>query len=294
MKRIFAGFFLFCSALSYAHADTNIQTVVDIVSGEQLYACNASIRHPIPEGVSECVDLSTGKVCDPANVQPGDGACSCRTKRNVGDTIVASRINGGIQTAIANNNWVRLVDLNQSFGNKLSSIDINLGSEDFGAEYAVQFCYLGSEEIKAKEDQGPPIDLSEGKYQLDVTLTGVNYKKALLTGVFSYQCDLRELGSQDKARKKNEESPSNGNLENDISGTVTFFNDPNGERSGLNYLQQVLVLNSTATQVPRFCLFELRFKERSGNMAARNAQLSDGNFTGKIRICKQGTCPSGF
>ncbi|MBO9668181.1 MAG: hypothetical protein J7501_15370, partial [Bdellovibrio sp.] len=75
------------------------------------------------------------------------------------------------------------------------------------------------------------------------------YKKALESGVFSYQCDLRNQGAQDKARKKNEDTPSKGLVESDISGSVTFFNDPNGERSSLNYLQQVLVLNSDSTRV---------------------------------------------
>lgn len=297
---------MFLANLAVAQGETSIQTAIDSTSGEQLYACNAKIRHPENEEIQECLNLSTGESCNPKDNKPGDGACVCQAKRNFGDQLIA--VSGGkFQTAVANQNWVGLLEDRKSFGNRLSHIDINLGSESLGAEYIIRFCYLGPNEIKELrqnesgqlEETG--VDLSEGKYRLDVSLAGTNYNRALDYASFSYACDYRDAGLQALPRAKDEmipkpelnsASPSWGILEPDGSFSHTFLSRANGDADSVGYQTTNLLLNISPTKVARFCVFEFRFKERQGSTLKRDPTLTDGNFRGKIRVCKLENCPS--
>lgn len=275
-----------------AHADVAIQTAVDTTTAEELYLCNASLRHPTLQEEQECIDLSTGEACSPFDNDPKKPACACRAKTNHGDQIIAWNRDGEYANIIGTNDWMSLFSTENSFANKLARLDVSLGSENLGAEYSVRFCYLGPQEVLVKQDTTTK-DLTEGKYFVDVSLAGSNYNKALDKVYFSYQCDYRYRGNQSGPRKKGEQGPSKGVVENDDSAIYTIFGNSPGARPGtVNFLQRALSLNSTSSQVPRFCVFEFKFKELSGKSLGRNINASAANFSGKLRICKQGTCPS--
>ncbi|QLY26315.1 hypothetical protein [Bdellovibrio sp. KM01] len=277
-----------------AHADVAIQTAVDNTTAEELYLCNASLRHPTFQAEQECLNLSTGEVCSPLDSDPKKGACVCRAKTNYGDQIIGWNKDEDYAVVIGSNDWMSLFSTQDSFANKLARLDISLGSENLGAEYSVRFCYLGPQEVLQRQGT-TTTDLTEGKYFVDVSLAGSNYNQALDTVGFSYQCDYRYRGNQTGPRKKNDQGPSKGVVENDDSASYTIFGNSPGSRPGsVNFLQRALSLNSSASQVPRFCVFEFKFKELSGKSLGRNTNASQVNFSGKLRICKQGTCPSGF
>ncbi|WP_413560319.1 hypothetical protein [Bdellovibrio sp. HCB209] len=292
MKWIFVAIVFFMALAS--RAAVNIQTAVDATTAEELYLCNASLRHPILQAEQECINLSDGKVCSPYETDPSKGACMCRAKTNYGDQILAWDQYGEIQNAFGSDDWMSLVPTTKSFGNKISRLDVALGSENLGAEYSVRFCYAGPQELKQKQGN-TTIDLTEGKYLVDVSLMGSNYNQALDRVTFSYQCDYRYRGNQSGPRKKGDTAPASGTVENDDGSTTTIFGGGGGGRPGsVSFLQRALGLNSNSTQVPRFCIFEFRFKELAGKNLGRNTNATQVNFSGKLRICKQGTCPSGL
>jgi hypothetical protein len=290
MKWIFMAFVLLMALAS--QAEVAIQTAVDTTTAEELYLCNASLRHTTLQNEQECLDLSTGDVCSPYDNDPKKPACVCRAKTNYGDQIIGWNRDGDYANIIGTNDWMSLFSAKNNFANKLARLDISLGSENLGAEYVVRFCYLGPQEVLQKQGTTTK-DLTEGKYSVDVSLAGANYNKALDKVYFSYQCDYRYRGNQSGPRKTSEQVPANGAVENDDSANYTIFGDQPGTRPGtVNFLRKALSLNSTSTQVPRFCVFEFRFKELSGKNLGRNINASAANFSGKLRICKQGTCPS--
>lgn len=269
---------------------TDIQTVVDVTSGEQLYACNARLRHATTGNEQECFRLSNGEACYPESIKPGDGPCVCNSKNGYGDLIAAETKQGRVQSVAGGAEWASLVPSAEAFGNQLRSIDFALGSESLGAEYAVTFCYLGPKQIMKKkshpgeQDQ----DLSEGKYRLDVSLAGINYGNALEEVGFQYSCDQRLVGNYGQPRDPNNLVPPTGQVENDTSYQTTFFG---GVGNKVQFVRNELILNQTPSQVPRFCIFEFQFKEKSGTKLKRDPKQISGDFTGRIRICKQGSCP---
>ncbi|UYL07326.1 hypothetical protein B9G69_009735 [Bdellovibrio sp. SKB1291214] len=292
MKWIFIAFVLLMALAS--QAEVAIQTAVDTTTAEELYLCNAGLRHPTLQNEQECLDLSSGEVCSPHENDPKKPACVCRAKSNYGDQIIGWNQDGEYANIIGTNDWMSLFSTPNSFANKLSRLDISLGSENLGAEYSVRFCYLGPQEV-LKTEGTTTKDLTEGKYQVEVSLAGANYNKALDKVYFSYQCDYRYRGNQSGPRRSNDHGPSKGIVENDDSANYTIFGDSPGARPGtVNFLRRALSLNSTSSQVPRFCVFEFKFKELAGKNLGRNINATQANFTGKLRICKQGTCPSGL
>ncbi|WP_374027490.1 hypothetical protein ACES2J_13645 [Bdellovibrio bacteriovorus] len=279
--------------ISASGTTTDIQTVVDSVTGEQLYACNARIRHVSTGSEQECFSLSTGEVCHPENIKPGDAACVCRSKSNHGDLLVAETKNGKVQSVAGGPEWDSLVPSTESFGNQLRNIDIALGSESLGAEYAVTFCYAGPEELlKQKTSKDEQVqDLSEGKYRLDVSLAGSNYGRALDEVSFAYVCDQRDRGNHTQPRKKSDTAPPSGRVEDDSSYETLFFGAGANSGDAVRFVKEELILNQDSSQVPRFCVFEFKFREKSGAKLKRDPKHSSGNFTGRIRVCKQGSCP---
>lgn len=268
----------------------NMQTVVNKDSGEMLYACNARIRHPGGEEL-ECVNLSTGESCSPEKAADDGTSCVCRSRSNWGDQIQASTVFNKTQIAMAGPDWAYLQPMDRSFDNKLSEIDISLGSERLGAEYAITFCYVGPKEMMKKktrpEEQDQ--DLSEGRYQLDVSLAGVNYGRSLADIRFLYSCDLRSSGQQLRPRDANDLIPSGGLPEDDAGSEVQILGAGSGS-SEVSFSKTSIFLNTDFVQVPRFCVFEFRFKELSKGF--RDAVGKSTNFSGKLRICKQGgSCP---
>lgn len=288
MNKIIFVLVLFWAEMGFA-APTNIQTVVNKDTGEMLYACNARIRHQGSDGL-ECVNLSTGESCSPEKTKSGE-SCVCRSKSNWGDQIQALTLFNKTQVAMSGPDWAYLQPSNRAFDNKLSEIEISLGSERLGAEYALTFCYVGPKETLKKKTRPEERDqdLSEGRYQLDVSLAGVNYGRSLADVRFFYSCDLRSSGQQHRPRDANDLMPAGGFPENDSSSELQILGG--GSRpSEVRFSKESLILNTNFVQVPRFCVFEFRFKEL--NKGARDAMNKSANFNGKIRICKQGgSCP---
>lgn len=295
MKALIFGIFTFIAI--GVSAQTNMQTSVDESSGEQLYACNAKIRHPTTNEAQECIDLSTGNVCDPKNVQPTDGACVCRSRTNYGDQIIAMDEGNRVQLVAASDNWSSLVPEGSAFGNKLSSIEINLGSENLGAEYSVQFCYLGpAEKIrKYKDAKGKEVkvDMSKGKYKLHLSLAGTNYNNALDWISFETSCQYRTIEKEDKDKNNTSSiltlSPegwsSGGNTEH-----VFLDRSSNVGNSGSVYMSHEALLNSSPYEVPSSCIFEFKFREKKGARLKRDASLAKGNFSGSVSIYKVNQC----
>lgn len=293
MKTLFLGIFI-CITIGTS-AQANMQTSVDRSSGEELYACNAKIRHPTTNEAQECIDLSTGNVCDPKNVQPTDGACVCRSRTNYGDQIIAMDEGSRIQLAAANDNWSSLVPEGSAFGNKLTNIEINLGSESLGAEYSVQFCYLGpAEKIrKFKDAKGKEVkvDMSKGKYQLHLSLAGTNYNKALEWISFETSCQYRTIEKEEENKTASilklspEGWSSRGNTEH-----VLLDSSSNVGNSGSVYMSHETLLNSSPYEVPRSCIFEFKFREKKGVSLKRDASLTKGNFSGSVSIYKVNQC----
>ncbi|WP_413577649.1 hypothetical protein ACLVWU_04440 [Bdellovibrio sp. HCB290] len=284
----------FCTILVaiLSRAEVQIQTAVDGTTGEELFLCNASLRHATLQNEQECLNLEDGTVCNPQQSGPKDGPCVCRSKVNFGDQIMGWDQNGRYQSIVGLNDWNSLIGSQYAFNNKLQKLEISLGSENLGAEYSVRFCYLGPQEVLVKQGTTTK-DLTEAKYLVDISLAGSNYSQALDKVYFDYHCDYRYRGNQSGPRKKNELSPNQGIVENDDNGSFAIFGNGPGSRPGsVNFVQRALVLNSTSTQVPRFCVFEFKFKELSGRSLGRGENASQVNFLGKLRICKQGTCPT--
>lgn len=293
MKALILGIFSFIAIGTSAQA--NMQTSVDRSSGEELYACNAKIRHPTTNEAPECIDLSTGNVCDPKNVQPTDGACVCRSRTNYGDQIIAMDEWNRVQLAAANDNWSSLVPEGSAFGNKLANIEINLGSENLGAEFSVQFCYLGpAEKIrKLKDANGKEIkvDMSKGQYQLHLSLAGTNYNQALEWISFETSCQYRTI-------KKEEENKTSSILTLSPEGWSSRENaehvfldrSSNVGNSGSVYMSHETLLNSSPYEVPRSCVFEFKFREKKGARLKRDASLAKGNFSGSVSIYKVNQC----
>lgn len=268
----------------------NIQTVVNNETGEMLYACNARIRHQGDRDL-ECVNLSNGESCSSQKAAENGTACVCRSKMNWGDQIIGLTSLDKTQIAMAGTEWAHLVLPEKAFGNRLAEVDISLGSETLGAEYAVTFCYVGPKEFLKKktrpEEQDQ--DLSEGRYQLDVSLAGVNYGRSLAEARFAYVCDLRQSGMHGQPRASNDLAPAGGLPENDGSYETQFLGG-GSVSSDIRFAKESLILNQSSAQVPRFCVFEFRFKEL--NQGVRDAVNKSANFSGKIRICKSGgSCP---
>lgn len=268
----------------------NIQTVVNTETGEMLYACNARIRHQ-GMGDTECVNLSNGESCSPEKAAENGTACVCRSKMNWGDQIIGLTSSERTQIALAGAEWGYLVSPEKSFVNKLLDVDVSLGSETLGAEYAVTFCYVGPKETLKKkthpEEQDQ--DLSEGRYQLDVSLAGINYGRSLAQARFAYVCDLRQSGMHGSPRGPNDLAPAGGMPEHDDSYETQFLGGDSGH-SEIRFAKESLILNQDSAQVPRFCVFEFRFKEL--DRGVRDAVNKGANFSGKIRICKSGgDCP---
>lgn len=294
MKALVITLILLIGLGAKAGEGSEIQTAVDSQTGEALYACNARIKHLASNQEQECFDLSSGEICHPGRVKPGDAACVCRTKTNQGDQVTATTDGERFQTAVAGSEWVHLVDVEESFGNKLTKLDISLGSENLGAEYAVTFCYAGPHE-RLKEKTSPEQqseDLSEGKYRVDISLAGLNYGHSLERASFAYVCDHRNWGNLGQPRGATEVAPPTGVLERDNAAETIFFEaNSSAQPDFIRFVKEELYLNQTGTEVPRFCIFEFKFKERSGPNYKREPKAATGNFSGKIRVCKQSDCP---
>ncbi|UXR65977.1 hypothetical protein EZJ49_06915 [Bdellovibrio bacteriovorus] len=245
-------------------------------TGEELYACNARIRSQSATTEQICVDLRTGGTCDPARVSPTDGPCQCYAKEMIGNQIVATGGDGKIRAIHSTSQWQQFTASDSLFSGRLNSLEAELGSEILGAEYGLTYCYKGPFATEG-------IDRSLGQYLVDFTLQGSAYAVALDSVNIKYACDLRNRGQSAAARKPTS-NPNYDDLYADFQREENIYRrvDDKSPRE-IGYQQVRLSLNQVAHEVPRFCVIEVRFKERSGKDLKRDKSGAT-SFQGSLAV----------
>jgi hypothetical protein len=270
----FGGFIL--SNIAFAKINMNVQ------SSEKLYLCNAGLIHPAGENF--CQEPSTGRSCDPTSTD--SVVCVCTSSSPLGDfisgTVIQPTFRKYQQIPSAASNYMSLADESMVFQTELQDVEVNLGSEQFGAKYYMQFCYHGPVVNNSNNFAASKADLSEGLYKAALSLSALNKiynSKILNSAQLTTECDLRKVGAVTGPREE-------GSLPNDFSFEVDFSNQGqvsiNDGTLGIGK-ELILNLNSNASQVPRYCKLTLLFSEAPTGM--RNVK-SRVDFSGVLNIAK--------
>lgn len=281
MKNIFFVLSVLLSYQAGASTGSIMGATMNPATGEELYACNAKIRSVASGSEQICLDLRTGESCDPTRVGPTDGPCQCYAREMIGNQLLATRSDGAALALHSGSQWKQFVEDSSLFAGRLNTLEVQLGSEILGAEYGFTYCYKGPFATSG-------YDQSLGPYILDFTLQGSAYAVALDSVEIKYACDLRNRGQSGGPRQSNS-SPNYSDLYSDFIRTETIYKrvDEQSPRE-IGYQKLQLHLNQVAHEVPRFCVVEVRFKERSGKDLKRDA-LATTSFKGALAIKKQGS-----
>lgn len=278
MKKIILFFLTISFPLGSFANGVNISS-----STEDLFLCNAGLKHEM--GGQVCFKSTNGQACDPHAA--GGSDCTCTTSSK-GDYVSATIGSGDgsyeKQAEASDTQYTKLVGAEKAFDNAISSVTFNLGSESYGANYFVQFCYRGP--LKDMQvGRGPAVDKSQGWYKFQITLTGKDkhYNEKLSSAKVRYWCDLRNAGSATAARTASDLNPG-ATVEADLP--VTDVTIP---VSSTAFSQQVLPvnLNGAEAEVPRFCVFQLYFAEK--DKLIRGYLKNPGSFEGKVKVFKDVT-----
>jgi hypothetical protein len=261
---ILSSLFLFISLKANA-AHISVMGI-DSAQTEGLFLCNAGIVHPLSESI--CQKAGTGEVCDPSITDSLN--CICTSPSPVGDfmsgTIIQDEMRMRKQAFANEHSWSLLVDPNFEFNSEIQDLEINLGSEQFGAQYMLQFCYRGPmQDIQNVGFQGEKVDISQGFYKIMASLISKNknYSTRLANrALLSFRCDLRNVGLQ-TAPRKNGTDKFDFPFEDDVLGQV--FVPLIDVDSPVNH-EMFLPLNSNVSQVPRYCSFKILFTEVPAGM----------------------------
>lgn len=281
MKTAAAIFLVTLSTLTttISFADVTVKTAGGGNSGspqEALFLCNAGISHPRPtiaprrDCTSEGEDCVSEIVYDPAR----------------GSDFL--RVNG-YQTLAAPASGRAVVASNpQQWFTNITDLSVNLASEAYGTTYNLDFCYRGPVSYYKKDkkkgcangqreeggycygDPGkidpkkPPVDLSEGLYDLGTFLSAAGnayLNNTQLKGRFYYVCSYRNSKG------------GGGRTAEELSDPTLSLGNGGGPFTSLGALAMFSTqLNSSAKMVPRFCLIRFEFKEIT---TAQRKQLSD-------------------
>lgn len=267
---------MFLGVNTMAATGSVLGAAVNPATGEELYACNAKIRSASTSTEQICVDLRTGGACDPTRVGPTDGPCQCYAKEMIGNQIVATGADGKIRAIHSTSQWQQFTSGNDLFSGRLNSLEVELGSEILGAEYGFTYCYKGPFATEG-------MDRSLGQYLVDFTLQGSAYAVALESVDIKYACDLRNRGQSGTARKPNS-NPNYDDLYADFLREENIYRRIDDKSPKEIGFQQVrLALNQLANEVPRFCVIEVRFKERSGKDLKRDPSGAT-SFRGNLAV----------
>lgn len=135
-----------------------------IFPGQEIYACNIGIRHR-PHSDRVCFTRDDRSVsCDPrqcssASAESCNCVCTGSTISNVQDgesrlDFIAGSYSPRNQSSNINynrvagsNNFEQLFNNSESFNYEINSLSLRLGSERFGTEYYIDFCYRAPEEV---------------------------------------------------------------------------------------------------------------------------------------------------
>lgn len=266
-------------------------------SGGVLYACNAGIKYTDPT-TEVCYIPNTTTTCDPLT----DDNCVC--SNSVGSeqwksvilraaTSSLSAAPSSSQTSYvptASGTFTQLATDN-TFGTRIDSMSIDLGSERYGAEYFVDFCYHGSQiewyrnsvHINTRLTAAlGATDIASGQYR---TLSGLNYT------VQTY-CDQQGAGTRKWAHDGTTASPASpvydnysSNMDNwdltssAVTGAVT---------GSLTNVVTASTLDGGGTNNygVRFCRVRYTFSE-SSSTALRAWQRNDAQIRTQTKITQQ-------
>lgn len=277
-----------CFALS-----ASASVVVKPNVAEGLFACNAGILHPRPNG-QVCLSNTDARTCNPST----DANCVCFQETAGSDTVLAQYEDmsvpdthpahfraTNVQSKGASSDYQSLFAESDVWLRKITNLKFDLASELTGARYYVDFCYLGpveNQQIVNKKTK----DLSEGIYSLNATVSSTILEgdtlyrdSARLRAKVEFVCDLRQTGKQDAPRKPEELAPDKNTLE---SNSSYYMDDQSLNSNGLSIQQN---LNGNTKQVPRFCRLRASFTE--GSMTLRSHDSANTEMTVFIDIQQQ-------
>lgn len=229
------------------------------IGKEKLEACAVGVRHPVSGDESRAGQDTIVYEYDDLLAVPG------HPTQQRGDYVTAP---------VGTGNYV--VGENLPFLSKITKINFQFSSENYGTNSFIQLCYRGPE----RKPTGPTgADASLGIYGLDLNVTLQDQSQAGLpsyrqaSGLISrvqVKCDLRSRGSLtgNPLDDENIIEP-----EPDFSWTSEPF-EWNGSSKSLE-----VILNQRTQDVPRFCVVRLYFLEtkktpRLSNTALREVQLN--------------------
>jgi hypothetical protein len=273
-------FVLWLILLVQVSASAGQVTFNDLNFSESLFPCNVGIGFT-RGGAAVCSNPQTGLTCSPeidrncVCVSPGMGSNYIRAIIKDPQGMEPSRIERIVRSP--SSGIATLIPLNDpgAFTNEITFLDVQLSSETYGAEYFVDFCYLGPvpkyrEQVRPED---PLIDETWGVYAAEMSARAVS----LLSGQprdgqklivqMSQVCDTRALGRLKAAREVDELRPPS-RIEADSSQTSTPFS------LSANIATWTSVINPTFSRaVPRFCSLRVAFRETA---TGPRRNLSDG------------------
>lgn len=275
-----------------------------INTGEMLYACNAGVGHgsraPAPPK-KDCTDSSENCVSEVVN----DATRGSDSLRVNGSTLVGPST--GRKT---------LYSASEQWNNSISDLSFSFASENYGANFHVDFCYKGpvsyykagkngcgkgsaqngdycygepsatsnsnnDNENADSNNNGQtnsklPKDLSEGIYTLSAFLAAGNSKYIQNSNLY---VKFQYACTFRSTKQGVSESGADNNINIDAApGIYTPFNT---SQMAMYEAQ----LNTMVKLVPRYCVIRFDFKESSTNV--RQYKIDDTDFTVGLDIQKQ-------
>lgn len=268
-------------------------------SGGLLYACNAGIRYAEPAS-EVCYVPNTSQVCDPGV----DSNCVCSNSvgtgqwKNVGIRAVTSPIDSRPGRSFENyvsseqGSFAKVVP-DESFGTRIDEIEIQLGSERYGAEYFIDFCFHGSQvewyRNKARANTRlmaglGATDIASGSYP---QLSQLNYKVEIA-------CDQQGVGSYKWAHDGTSASPGSpvyNNFESNIDRWDLAIEPASGAvAGGIGTVVNSAVLDAGGSNAygVRFCKVRYHFFE-GATQHLRQWQRNDAQMKTMTKIIQQGS-----
>ena len=153
-------------------------------------------------------------------------------------------------------NFTTLATGNQYWGLKLNSLNFAFSTEQTGARYYVDYCYVGP------QLSGPQLAQAQGIYELDLSVFATDFGDAGygqnvgLTTQSMIICDLANTGSKKQMNASVQEIVQSG-----------FDRDFQTTTAEAPFVGQVLqiskVLNSHVRNIPRACVVRMIFSEKA-------------------------------
>jgi hypothetical protein len=264
-------------------------------SGSTLYACNAGIRH-LSYTDTICYDRETSASCDPATSCTSGEECNCvcagpgsQNGTNLDFLEVTSTnwkergqgtgplVTVNLSAPDTNFNMAFNESVKAEWDKEITRMSVNLGSERYGAEYFLDFCYRGPqiEYYRASVNGGgsaPTFGLKVQATVSDLT-TDLPYSQlADLKVKTEVVCDQQGKGQYVYAGSG---GPSNPNSYNQVLTDITGMSVTDGQYTKVvdfrdfntvnsSYLIDD-VINSKNAFTPRYCKIRYTFFENKRN-----------------------------